>query len=191
MTAEQTAAAQISSSIPRRVLALSSWLLQAAKQTLKNSSINYTLVIDDLPYTYVKAFEWVFSQNLPSIIINLASAADYHINARYTHLIRSKIDYYLVFNHQNQDMCRFWSDSFGTSRIIEYNYSSSNTVTTKYPLFEFANNLLGSQQQTNVSSYHYVDKNLYPDYEIRNLLPNEFFFYERQTNRLTKRILSV
>ena len=97
----------------------------------------------------------------------------------------------MIFRHANYDMSVFWSNSFGTARIVEYNYSNSTTVTTKYPLFPIANGLFGMQQHTEVSGFHYVDKNIHPDYEIRNLQNNELFYYVKSQNRISQHSLAL
>ena len=157
--------------------------------SLKNSNINYSFIIDDLSYQYVRPFEWIYSQPNVSYLMNLESVADYYTNPRYSQLVRSKFEIYMVFGHANHDMSVFWSDSFGTAKIVEYNYSNSNTVTTKYPLFPMANDLFRMQQYTEVSGFHYVDKNIHPDYEIRNLRNNELFYYVKSQNRIIQHSL--
>lgn len=157
--------------------------------SLKNSEINYSFVIDDLNYQYVRPFEWVHSQTKASVLMNLESIADYYTNPKYSQLVRSNFEIYMVFAHRNQNMSIFWSESFGRARIVEYNYSNSNTVTTKYPLFPVANGLFGTQQYTEVSGFHYVDKNIHPDYEIRNLNNNELFYFVKSQNRISQHSL--
>ena len=154
--------------------------------SLKNSGRGYSFIIDDLSYQYVQPFEWIYSQPKVAVLMNLESVADYYTNVQYTQLVRSKFEVYMVFGHRNQDMSVFWSNSFGTARMVEYNYSNSNTVTTKYPLFPIANGLFGMQQYSEVSGYHYVDKNIHSDYEIRNLQNNELFYYVKSQNRISQ-----
>lgn len=159
--------------------------------SLMNTNLRFGFIIDDLKYQYVRPFEWIYSQSNVSYLLNLESEADYHTNSKYTQLVRSKFENYLIFRHANQDMSVFWSNSFGTARIVEYNYSSSTTVTTKYPLFPVANGLFGMQQYTEVSGFHYVDKNIHPDYEIRKLRNNELFYYVKSQNRISQHSLAL
>ena len=159
--------------------------------SLKNSEKRYWFIVNDLSYQYVRPFEWVYSQPNVSLLMNLESVADYCLNPRYTQLIRSKFENYMIFEHRNQDMSVFWSNFFGTARIVEYNYSNSNTVTTKYPLFPIANGLFGTQQYSEVLGFHYVDKNIHPEYELRNLRNDEIFYYVKSQNRVSKHTLVI
>ena len=170
---------------------LLSLLSSDVELSLKNSGQKYCFIIDDLSYQYVRPFEWVFSQPNVSFLMNLESVADYFKNPNYTQVVRSNFENYLVFGHNNQDMSVFWSNTFGTARTVEYSYSNSNMITTKYPLFPVARGLFGMQQYSEVSGFHYVDKNIHPDYEIKRLTNNELFYYVKSQNTISQHTLVI
>lgn len=159
--------------------------------TLKNRTADFSLVIDDLPYLYIQPFLWAFHRPNGACVLNLCSIADYPLNHRYAQLIRTCFDLYMVFAHNSQDMCQFWSDTFGPARIAEYSYGNTSTNTTRYPMLSPVNQLFGLQQDAETVNYQYVDKNLYPSYTFRNLGPKEYFLYERKFNRISQRLLSL
>ena len=168
---------------------LLSLLSADAELSLKNTRKRYCFMVDDLKYQYLSPFEWIFSEPDVTLMVNLNESADYTANRLYAQLIRSKFEDYLIFTHKNSDMCSFWSDSLGSARTVEYNYSNSNTTTTRYPLLPVANGLFGMQQHSEVTGYHYVDKNIHQDYEIRDLRNNELFYYIRSKNRISRHTL--
>lgn len=159
--------------------------------SLKNTQEEYCFVINDLKYQYLRPFEWILSQPKASLFINLYRAADYYKNNIYSQLIRSRFEDYLIFTHKNQDMCVFWSNSLGSARTVEYNYSNSDTTITRYPLLPVANGLFGMQQHSEVLGYHYVDKNIHQDYEIRDLRNTELFYFVRSQNRISRHSLNL
>ena len=159
--------------------------------SLKNTQKEYCFVVDDLKHQYLQPFEWVFSQPNVSCLINLNETADYCTNKSYSQLVKSGFEDYLIFTHKNHDMCVFWSDSFGSARTVEYNYSASNTAVTRYPLLPIANGLFGMQQHSETTGYHFVDKNMHQDYEIRDLRNNELFYFVRSQNRISRHSLTV
>ncbi len=146
----------------------------------------FCFVIDDLPYSYVEPFEWIFSYSNVISILNLCKNANYYSEDKYSRLIRSQFDYYMIFVHKDSKMCQFWSDAFGTGRFIEYNFNNTNSYTDRLPIPRSLNEMLGNKQISEATGYHYVDKNIHPDYEIRNLNAKTFFLYDKKNNTITK-----
>lgn len=161
-------------------------LLSGDLEFVESTYHSFDLIINDLSYQYIKPFEWALESEKIPCLVNFESETNYATIQMFGQLVRSNMSKYAIFRHSNSQACKFWSDALGTSPMVEYSYNMSDSNTTKYPLFSPVNNLFGTQQHSESVGYRYVDKNIYQDYDIRNLGPNEFFYYDKGLNQVSQ-----
>lgn len=154
-------------------------------------TIPFALIIDDVSYLYIKPFQALLDRGNVFVVLNLETETDYSVNKVYGQLITTKFERYMIFRHTNDTARNYWSNFFGGARVIEYNYSNSNTAITKYPMFSTLTGLFGTEQHSDVVGFHYVDRNIFQEYDIRNLHEKEYLLFEKNSNQISQQTLNV
>lgn len=165
-------------------------LLCADLQLLcSGSQLEFAFVFDDLPWDYFRPFRWLLGKKVP-FLANLSGFAEYVDPGEAANCFGTQFMRYLIFRHSSSEACTYWSDFLGQGRLIEYTYSAGNTVTTRYPLSQALNFLYGSEQHNDGMSYHYVDRNIYQSYDIKNQMDHVFLSFDKRTNNVCQNTLS-
>ena len=153
-----------------------------------NNQHSFAIVFDNLPWIYFRPFRWILGKKV-SCLVHLMEFVEYANPGEASDCFGNQFARYLIFKHSSDETCTYWSNFLGKGRLIEYTYSGGNTITTRYPLSQALNFLYGSEQHNEGMSYHYVDRNIYQSYDIKNQQDFVFMCFDKRTNNVFQNTL--
>lgn len=150
---------------------------------------DFALVFDNLPWSYIEPFSWIIQKKV-SCLMHLVDSVEYTRPGPAADCIGNRFTRYLIFRHSSDETCTYWSNFLGKGRFVEYSYSGGNTVTTRYPLSQAYNYLFGMEQHNEGVGYHYVDRNIYQSYDIKNQPDFVFMCFDKKNNHVFQNTLA-